>query len=67
MEGTSVIGWDSVAPVMEALATQINVTTIIAVLAGGIAACAGIVFMWWAARKGIAWLMGALRKGRMPS
>lgn len=43
----------------------INVQTIITMIAAMITACIGIVFMWWAIRKGIKVIMSAVRKGRV--
>lgn len=64
-DAATVIGWDAVAPVMEALSNQISVTTVVAVIAGALAASVGLAFMWFAVRKGVRALMGALRKGRI--
>lgn len=43
----------------------INVTSIIQMIAAMITACIGIVFMWWAIRKGIRVIMSAVRKGKV--
>ncbi len=43
----------------------LNVTSIIGMIAAMITACIGIVFMWWAIRKGIRVIMSAVRKGKV--
>lgn len=54
--------WQSV---ITALTAQISVSTIVAVLATIVAACVGLVFMWWGVRKAIKALMSAFKKGRL--
>lgn len=44
---------------------SINVTSIVGMIAAMITACIGIVFMWWAIRKGIRVIMSAVRKGNV--
>lgn len=51
--------------VIDALTAQISVTTVVGVLATVVAACVGLVFMWWGVRKAIRALMSAFRKGRL--
>ncbi len=43
----------------------LNVTSIIGMIDAMITSCIGIVFMWWAIRKGIRVIMSAVRKGRV--
>lgn len=50
---------------MTAIQGQISVSTVVAVIAGVAAAAIGLVFMWWAARKGSGALMSAFRRGRL--
>lgn len=52
--------------VMSAITAQISVGTIVEVLAVGVGAAVGLVFMWWGARKLTRMLMGAFRKGNLP-
>ena len=54
--------WSSV---ISALTDQINVSSVVAVLATFVAAGVGLAFMWWGVRKGIRSLMSAFRKGRV--
>lgn len=54
--------WASVISVMTA---QISVATIVGVMATIVAACIGIVFMWWGVRKAVRALMAAFRKGKI--
>lgn len=65
-ESTS-IGWSDLSSVLSAITGQINVTTVIAVVAGAIGASIGLVFMWWGVRKLIRVLMSAFRRGRLSS
>lgn len=53
-------------PVLDALTSQISVSTVIAVIAGAITAGISLVFMWWGVRKLVRTLMGAFRKGNLP-
>lgn len=54
--------WSSV---ITAITTQVNVTTVVAVLASVAAAAVGLVFMWWGVRKAVKVLMSAFRKGKL--
>lgn len=54
--------WSSV---IDALTSQISVSTVVGVLAGVVGACVGFAFMWWGLRKGIAALMNAFKKGKV--
>lgn len=53
------------APIIEAITPQISVSTIVGVVATGVAAVIGLVFMWWGARKAVRMLMAAFRKGKV--
>lgn len=53
------------ASVISAMTAQISVATIVGVLATIVAACIGIVFMWWGVRKAVRALMAAFRKGKI--
>lgn len=53
------------ASVISAMTAQVSVATIVGVLASIVAACIGIVFMWWGVRKAVRALMGAFRKGKI--
>ena len=53
------------APVISAMTAQISVSTIVGVMATIVAACIGIVFMWWGVRKAVRALMAAFRKGKI--
>lgn len=54
--------WESV---ITAMTGQVSVATIVGVLATIVAACIGIVFMWWGVRKAVRALMAAFRKGKI--
>lgn len=54
--------WESV---ITAMTGQVSVATIVGVLATVVAACIGIVFMWWGVRKAVRALMSAFRKGKI--
>lgn len=51
--------------IINTITGSINVTSIVGMIAAMITACIGIVFMWWAIRKGIRVIMSAVRKGRV--
>jgi hypothetical protein len=53
------------ASVISAMTAQISVSTIVGVMATIVAACIGIVFMWWGVRKAVRALMAAFRKGKI--
>lgn len=53
------------ASVISAMTAQVSVATIVGVLASIVAACIGIVFMWWGVRKAVRALMAAFRKGKI--
>ena len=55
---------DAWKPVIDALTSQISVSTVVAALATFVTAGIGLVFMWWGLRKGLRSLMSAFRKGR---
>lgn len=51
--------------IINTITGSINVTSIVTMIAAMITACIGIVFMWWAIRKGIRVIMSAVRKGKV--
>ena len=53
------------ASVISAMTAQVSVATIVGVLATIVAACIGIVFMWWGVRKAVRTIMAAFRKGKV--
>lgn len=55
--------WQSV---MDNLTAQLNVTSIVGVIAALVAACVGFVFLWWGVRKVGRSLITAVKSGRMP-
>lgn len=59
------MGFDAVKPILDAVTSQINVTTIVAVLGGALAASIGLAFFWWAGRKLLSMLMAAFKKGKV--
>ena len=52
------------APVVEAMTSQISVTTVVGVIASVVGAGIGLVFMWWGVRKAMSSLMNAFKKGK---
>lgn len=50
--------------VIDALTSQISVSTVVGVLAAVVAACIGLVFMWWGLRKGLSAIMKAFKSGK---
>lgn len=64
-EGSSVVTASDWSSVISAITAQVSPSTIIGVIAAGITACIGIVFMWWGVRKMGRALMAAFRKGKL--
>lgn len=63
--GASAVTAADWASVISAMTAQISVATIVGVMATIVAACIGIVFMWWGVRKAVRALMAAFRKGNI--
>lgn len=51
--------------VIDALTTQINVSSVVGILAVTVTACVGLAFMWWGVRKVASAIMSAFRKGKV--
>lgn len=51
--------------VIDALTAQVSVSTVVTVIAAGMAACVGLAFMWWGVRKLIRMIMAAFKKGKV--
>lgn len=54
--------WSSV---INAMTSQISVSTVVGVLATLVTAGIGLVFLWWGVRKAVGSLMGSFRSGRI--
>ena len=63
--GASAVTAADWASVISAMTAQISVATIVGVMATIVAACIGIVSMWWGVRKAVRALMAAFRKGKI--
>lgn len=55
--------WSSV---MDNLTAQLNVQSIVGVIAALVGACVGFVFLWWGVRKVSRAIITAVKSGRMP-
>ena len=53
------------ASVINAMTSQISVSTVVGVLATLVTAGIGLVFLWWGVRKAVGSLMGSFRSGRI--
>lgn len=62
VETVSSSDWSSV---INALTTQISVSTVVSVCATIAGACVGLAFMWWGMRKAVRALMSAFKKGKV--
>ena len=51
--------------VTSTIATQVNVASVVGVIAASIGACIALVFMWWGVRKGVKMLMSAFKRGKL--
>lgn len=65
MDTTSVVSASDWSSVISAVTSQVNVSTIVGVLATLAAAGVGLAFMWWGVRKAVGSLMAAFKKGRV--
>lgn len=61
----TVITSDSFTSVIDALKSQLSVTTVVEVLAYVAGICVALVFMWWGVRKASKALMSAFKKGKL--
>ena len=52
-------------PIVDAITSQVSVSTVVTVLAGGVTACIGLAFMYWGARKVTRMIMSAFKKGKV--
>lgn len=59
------ITYSDVESIITAVQGQISVATVVAVLAAVAGVSIGLVFAWWAARKGVSSIMAAFRKGKL--
>lgn len=50
--------------IIDALTAQISVSTVVTVVAAGMGAAVGFVFMWWGVRKLVRMIMSAVKKGK---
>lgn len=55
-------GWESV---LSALTSSISAATVGTILAAGVSACAGIVLLYFGARKGLRMFQSALSRGKI--
>lgn len=60
----STVGVSDFQSIITALTTQVNVTTIVAVIAAVVAITVGIAFMWWGARYASKKIMASIKKGK---
>lgn len=60
---TTVVSSDDFKPVLDALTSQISITTVVGIIAAVVAAGIGFVFLWWGIRKVFGAVMKAF-KGR---
>lgn len=62
---SSVVTASDWASVINAMTSQISVSTVVGVLATLVTAGIGLVFLWWGVRKAVGSLMGSFRSGRI--
>ena len=60
---TEPVDADDFQPVLDALASQISITTVVGIIVAVVAAGIGFVFLWWGVRKVFGAVMKAF-KGR---
>ena len=59
------IGSSAFSSVIDAVKTQVSVSTVVEVLAYAAGIAIALVFMWWGVRKVARMIMGAFCKGRL--
>ncbi|MEE1504805.1 MAG: hypothetical protein UGF89_11250 [Acutalibacteraceae bacterium] len=60
-----VVSFTDFQAVIDALTSQISVSTVVGVLAAVLGAGVGLAFMWWGVRKGISVLMRSFKSGKL--
>lgn len=61
----NIVGPEAYQDVFDILTAQLNVQSIIGVIAAILGVCVGLVFLWWGARKALGMLMAAFKKGKV--
>lgn len=64
-EPSTAISYTDFQEVITAITGQVDVATVVGVLAAAAGICIGLVFMWWGVRKVTQMVMSAFRKGRI--
>lgn len=64
-EGFTAITSSAFKNVIDAVTAQINVNSVVEVLAYAVPIAIVLVFMWWGVRKVTGIIMGAFRKGKL--
>lgn len=65
MEGVTAITSSDFSGVLDALQSQISVSSIVEVLVVLVGATVGLAFMWWGVRKLTRALMSAFKRGKV--
>lgn len=65
MEGVTAITSADFMSVIEALQSQISVTSVVQILVVLVGATVGFAFMWWGVRKLVSAIMSAFKKGKV--
>lgn len=65
MEVETLVTSGEIQSILTALQSQINVGTIVEVLAVLAGAAVGLAFMWWGVRKLVRVIMSAFKKGKV--
>ena len=63
-EGNTSVGVSDFQSIINALTSQISVSTIVAVIAAVVAITVGIAFMWWGAKYASRKIMAAIKNGK---
>lgn len=62
---TEIVDSSAYQTLFDTLTAQLNVTTIVGVIAAILGVCVGLVFLWWGMRKALRMLMSAFKKGKV--
>ena len=63
--GTTTVSSQDWSVITDALTSQINVASVMGVVAAAAGASIGLTFAWWGARKTVRMIMAAFKKGKI--
>lgn len=64
-ETQTIVDSTAYSSLFDILTAQLNVQSIVGVIAAILGVCVGLVFLWWGARKALSMLMAAFKRGKV--